>query len=40
KFTNWPGETKALFEVFSPAQISLKRFPYCPHLSWMKIESI
>lgn len=33
----WPGETKALFEVFSPSEISLLRFPYSPHLSYMKV---
>lgn len=34
----WPGETKALFEVFEPGEISLKRTPVCPHISWMRIE--
>lgn len=33
----WPGETKALFEVFAPHEISLQRVPYCPHLSWMQV---
>lgn len=33
----WPGETKALFEVFAPHEISLQRVPYCPHLSWMLV---
>jgi hypothetical protein len=33
----WPGETKALFEMFSPYEISLQRFPYCPHISWMRV---
>jgi hypothetical protein len=32
---NWPGETKALYEVFKPEEISLQRFPFCPHLSFM-----
>lgn len=32
---NWPGETKALYEVFSPIEITLHRFPYCPHISFM-----
>ncbi|MEO9167288.1 MAG: hypothetical protein ABI230_02690 [Aestuariivirga sp.] len=32
----WPGETRALYEVFTPEEISLHRVPYCPHLSWMK----
>lgn len=32
---NWPGETKALYEVFSPREISLRRLPICPHLSYM-----
>jgi len=35
----WPGETKALFEVFEPQDISLKRLPICPQISWMKIEA-
>ena len=34
---SWPGETAALFEVFSPSEISLDRLPYCPHNSWVKI---
>ena len=33
----WPGETKALFEVFESHEISLQRFPYCPHISFMTI---
>jgi hypothetical protein len=33
----WPGETKALFEVFDPGEISLNRLPFCPHISWMKV---
>ena len=32
---NWPGETKALYEVFNPLEISLHRFEYCPHISFM-----
>ena len=35
----WPGETKALFDVFDSRHISLKRVPFCPHISWMKIEN-
>lgn len=30
----WPGETRALREVFAPAEISLRRTRYCPHISW------
>ncbi|WP_298717790.1 hypothetical protein [uncultured Oceanisphaera sp.] len=33
--SNWPGETKALYEVFKPEEISLQRFPFCPQLSFM-----
>lgn len=33
----WPGETRALFDVFTPHEISLQRVPYCPHLSWMQV---
>lgn len=33
----WPGETKALLEVFDLNDISLNRVPYCPHISWIKI---
>jgi len=33
----WPGESKALFDVFGADEISLQRFPYCPHLSWMRV---
>jgi hypothetical protein len=33
----WPGETKALFEVFGAENVHLHRVPYCPHLSWMKV---
>lgn len=33
----WPGETKALFEVFPPNEISLHRFPDRPHVSWMRV---
>lgn len=32
---NWPGETRALYEVFSPDEIRLQRDPICPHLSYM-----
>jgi hypothetical protein len=35
---NWPGETRALYEVFSPREISLRRTPICPHLSYMIYE--
>jgi hypothetical protein len=35
---NWPGETRALYEVFSPREISLRRHPICPHLSYMIYE--
>lgn len=31
----WPGESKALYEVFSPKEISLERSPFCPHVSWL-----
>jgi hypothetical protein len=30
----WPGETKALFDVFSAAELRLNRVPFCPHISW------
>jgi hypothetical protein len=33
----WPGETKALMEVFAAEEISLRRVPYCPHISWFKV---
>jgi hypothetical protein len=33
----WPGETKALREVFSAGEISLHRIPHCPHISWARI---
>ncbi|MDT4838999.1 hypothetical protein FQZ97_727780 [compost metagenome] len=32
---NWPGETRALYEVFAPNEIHLRRDPICPHLSYM-----
>ncbi len=35
----WPGETRALFEVFDPNEISISRVPYCPHISWVQIHS-
>jgi hypothetical protein len=35
--STWPGETRALYEVFEPYEITLHRVPYCPHLSWMKV---
>jgi hypothetical protein len=31
----WPGESRALYEVFIPSEISLERSAICPHLSWM-----
>jgi hypothetical protein len=34
---NWPGETKALFEVFNATEIHLERFPFSPHISYMII---
>ena len=33
----WPGESKALFEVFDMSEHSLERLPYCPHISWIRI---
>ncbi len=33
----WPGETKALLEVFEPCQFTLNRMPYCPHISWITV---
>lgn len=33
----WPGETKALIEVFGAENVRLHRIPYCPHISWMQI---
>jgi len=33
----WPGESKALFEVFDMSEHSLHRLPYCPHISWLRI---
>lgn len=34
----WPGETKALNEVFDLNNIALNRLPYCPQISWFKWE--
>lgn len=34
----WPGETRALFEIFDPKTISISRVPYCPHISWVQVE--
>lgn len=34
---NWPGETKALYDVFAPNEIALRRDPICPHLSYMVV---
>lgn len=31
----WPGESKALYEVFQPKEILLERSPICPHISWL-----
>jgi hypothetical protein len=33
----WPGETRALRDVFALGDISLERVPYCPHVSWARI---
>ena len=33
----WPGESKALFEVFGAENVRLHRVPYCPHISWMQV---
>jgi hypothetical protein len=33
----WPGETRALFEVFDPSTIRLSRVPFCPHLCWAEV---
>jgi hypothetical protein len=33
----WPGETRALREVFSAGEVSLYRIPHCPHISWARI---
>lgn len=35
--STWPGETRALFEVFSPREISISRVEYCPHISWVQV---
>lgn len=32
----WPGETKALNEVFGINNITLNRVPFCPQISWFK----
>lgn len=34
----WPGETRALLEVFDPNEICISRVPYCPHISWVQIQ--
>lgn len=34
----WPGETRALFEVFGEQRFRLNRVPYCPHLSWVQVD--
>jgi hypothetical protein len=33
----WPGETRALREVFPPGELCLRRIPHCPHISWVRI---
>jgi len=33
----WPGETRALREVFAPGEIALERVAYCPHICWARI---
>ncbi len=33
----WPGETRALREVFPAGEVSLRRVPHCPHISWARI---
>jgi len=33
----WPGETKALIEVFGLQEVNVRRFPFCPHLSYMRV---
>ena len=35
----WPGETRALFEVFEPNQLTINRVPHCPHISWAQVQS-
>jgi len=35
---NWPGETRALFNIFELNKFRLHRVPYCPHISWMTLE--
>jgi hypothetical protein len=35
----WPGETRALREVFPAGEISLHRVPHCPHISWARIST-
>lgn len=32
----WPGETRALFDVFEE-RFSLNRVPYCPHVSYVQL---
>lgn len=38
--STWPGETKALMEVFELDEILIKRVPYCPHISWFQIGGV
>ncbi len=33
----WPGETRALRDVFPAGEVSLHRVPHCPHISWARI---
>lgn len=33
----WPGEARALREVFSAGEVSLHRVPHCPQISWARI---
>lgn len=35
----WPGETKALAEVFGLNNLSLNRVAFCPQISWFKLGS-
>jgi hypothetical protein len=33
----WPGETRALREVFPAGEVSLNRVPHCPQISWARM---
>jgi hypothetical protein len=35
----WPGETKALMEVFESHSISVNRAVFCPHISWVTVDN-